>query len=89
MNAEDFLAQANAPTPENLAQAKALLASMMQYSTGVQVLNSQQHAEINALRDRIAKMEGQARPPITPHDPARECCPTCGLWTFKNGRNTA
>jgi hypothetical protein len=89
MSADDFLAEANAPTPENLAQAKALLASMMQYSAGVQALNSEQHAEINRLRDRIAKMEGRQRPRITPEDPARECCPNCGLWTFKNGRNAA
>lgn len=28
------------------------------------------------------------RPLVTPEDPARDICPTCGLWTFKDGRNS-
>jgi hypothetical protein len=74
---------------DELERSKALLKSMMHYSAGVQAINSQQAAELAHLRDRIATMEGQERPPVTPHDPAREKCPTCGLWTFKGGRNAA
>jgi hypothetical protein len=32
-------------------------------------------------------MSIEGRNTVTPHDPDRESCPNCGLWTFKNGKN--